>query len=208
MLVAWRSRAGVHPQPIYAAVAIASYLGIIVIHEAGHAWVAHRLGMGRRIHVSFLHGDRTHDMPYNETDHVLIAWASRAQLAVAIPILTVATIFDRQDFGYAAPAIAFLGYVNVVIALATSAGVRRSHRLAGRCVAMEETHRHRLAPAAAIDDHTCAVSHLPRLNSHSVNRPTDVSDTNTPRKRRCAASPDPSQATTTAGSGSARRTRR
>ena len=49
--------------PIYAAVAIASYLGIIVIHEAGHAWVAHRLGYGvDAIHVSFLHGYYTHDM--------------------------------------------------------------------------------------------------------------------------------------------------
>jgi Zn-dependent protease len=33
----------------------------------------------------------------------------------------VLMIFDRQDFGYAAPAIAFLGYVNVVIALANLA---------------------------------------------------------------------------------------
>jgi Zn-dependent protease len=109
--------------PIYAAVAIASYLGIIVIHEAGHAWVAHRLGYAvDAIHVAFLHGYCTHDMPYNETDHVLIAWGGvAAQLVVAIPILTVATIFDRQDFGYAAPAIAFLGYVNVVIALANLA---------------------------------------------------------------------------------------
>jgi Zn-dependent protease len=109
--------------PIYAAVAIASYLGIIVIHEAGHAWVARRLGYGvDAIHVSFLHGYCTHDMPYNETDHVLIAWGGvAAQLVVAIPVLTVATIFDRQDFGYAAPAIAFLGYVNIVIALANLA---------------------------------------------------------------------------------------
>lgn len=105
--------------PIYAAVAIASYLGIIVIHEAGHAWVARRLGYGvDAIHVSFLHGYCTHDMPDYEIDHVLIAWGGvAAQLAVAIPILTVATIFDRQDFGYAAPAIAFLGYVNILIAL-------------------------------------------------------------------------------------------
>ena len=62
--------------PIHAAVAIASYLGIIVIHEAGHAWVAHRLGYGvDAIHVSFLHGYCTHDMPYNETDHVLMRGA-------------------------------------------------------------------------------------------------------------------------------------
>lgn len=105
--------------PLHAAVAIASYLGIIVIHEAGHAWVAHRLGYRvDAIHVSFLHGYCTHDMPYNEGDHVFIAWGGvGAQIVIAIPVLAAATIFDRQDFGYAAPAIAFLGYVNLVLAL-------------------------------------------------------------------------------------------
>ena len=49
---------------------------------------------------------------------MLIAWGGvAAQLAVAVPILIVATVFDQQDFGYAAPAIAFLGYVNALIAL-------------------------------------------------------------------------------------------
>jgi Zn-dependent protease len=34
-----------------------------------------------------------------------------------VPILIVATVFDDLDFGYAAPVIAFLGYVNLLIAL-------------------------------------------------------------------------------------------
>jgi hypothetical protein len=74
--------------PIHAAVAVASYLGIIVIHEAGHAWVAHRLGHAvDAIHVSFLHGYCTHDMPYNETDHVLIAWGDGHIAWRVVPLL-------------------------------------------------------------------------------------------------------------------------
>lgn len=105
--------------PIYAAVSIASYLSIIVIHEVGHAWVARRMGCHvGAIRIGFLHGVCEYDAPYREVDDVWIAWGGvAAQLAVAIPILIIATVFDQQDFGYAAPAIAFLGYANVLIAL-------------------------------------------------------------------------------------------
>jgi Zn-dependent protease len=51
-------------------------------------------------------------------DHVLIAWAGvLAQLAVAIPILTIAAVFPNHDLGYLGPAIVFLGYVNLIFAL-------------------------------------------------------------------------------------------
>lgn len=147
--------------PIYAAVSIASYLGIIVIHEVGHAWVARRLGCHvGAIRVAFLHGVCEYDAPYTEVDDVLIAWGGvAAQLVVAIPILIIATVFDRQDFGYAAPAIAFLGYVNVLIALVN------------------------LAPAPGLDGHL-AWRAVPLLRQWLRARTTSRRSLNTLKRRR------------------------
>jgi Zn-dependent protease len=118
--------------PIYAAISIASYLAVIVIHEMGHAWVARRLGYYvDAIRIGFFHGHCEGDAPHTESDHVLIAWGGvLAQLAVAIPILTVAKLSGDPDFGYAGPVVGILGYVNVVIALVN------------------------LAPAPGLDGHT------------------------------------------------------
>lgn len=105
--------------PIHAVVALASYLGVIVIHELGHAWMARRLGYRvNAIHVAFLHGSCEYDAAYSEWDDVRIAWGGvLAQLAIAVPILIVATALGDRDLGYAGPAVAFLGYVNLLIAL-------------------------------------------------------------------------------------------
>lgn len=105
--------------PIHAAVAIVSYLSVVLLHEVGHAWMARRLGYDvDSIRVAFLHGRCEYEAPYSETDEVLIAWGGvLAQLAVAAPILIVAALFGQNDFGYAAPAVVFLGYVNLLIAL-------------------------------------------------------------------------------------------
>jgi Zn-dependent protease len=118
--------------PIHAVVALASYLGVIVTHELGHAWMARRLGCGvHAIYVAFLHGRCEYHAPYRESDDVLIAWGGvLAQLALAVPILIVAKVFDDRDFGYAAPVVAFLGYVNLLMALVN------------------------LAPAEGLDGHT------------------------------------------------------
>jgi Zn-dependent protease len=105
--------------PIHAAVSVLSYLGVITVHEIGHAVAARRLGYEvEAIHIAVLHGYCVLEAPQTELDAVQIAWGGvLAQLAVAVPVLTVAQVFPEYDFGYAAPAIAFLGYVNILIAL-------------------------------------------------------------------------------------------
>lgn len=110
----------------YAVVAIASYLSIIVIHESGHVWMARRLGCGvAAIRVAFLHGSCTCTDIHGERDHVLIAWAGiLAQLAVALPVLVLGALLEDYELGYAAPAVVFLGYVNVAIALINLAPAR------------------------------------------------------------------------------------
>lgn len=118
--------------PVHAAISIASYLGIILIHELGHALMARRLGYEvEAIRVAFLHGHCEHEAAHTEIDEVLISWGGvLAQFSIAIPALIIATVFEEYDFGYLSPAVALLGYVNVLVALVN------------------------LAPAPGLDGHT------------------------------------------------------
>ena len=111
--------------PIDAAVAVASYIAIIVIHEFGHAYVARRRGCEvLSIRIAFLHGQCEHEATGCEWDEAAIAWGGvLAQLLIAVPILTLAAVFNRSNFGYADPAIVFLGYLNLVMALLNLAPV-------------------------------------------------------------------------------------
>ena len=105
---------------IYAVVAAASYLGVIVIHEAGHAWVAQRLGCRVfAIRIAWLHGScEIEDNIYSERDDVLIAWAGVvAQLVVALPVIAAEIAFEGYDLGVAYPAVVLLGHVNLATAL-------------------------------------------------------------------------------------------
>lgn len=118
-LLSWQS-------PIYGAISIGCYLSIILIHECGHALMARRLGYEvLSIRLAFCHGACEHEAPHAEVDDVLIAWAGvLAQLTVAVPMLVIASIFDKQNLGYAGAAIALLGYVNLLVALVNLAPAR------------------------------------------------------------------------------------
>lgn len=55
-------------------------------------------------------------------EDVLIAWGGvTAQLLIAIPILLLAWLLGDREVAYVGPVIAFLGYVNLLVALANLA---------------------------------------------------------------------------------------
>jgi len=104
--------------PIYGAIAVASYLGIIVVHEIGHAIVAMKLKYGvTAIKIGAVHGLCEYEEPYSEWEDVIIAWGGvAAQVVVALFVLTIAALYTGDSYGYFGPVVAFLGYINLVIA--------------------------------------------------------------------------------------------
>jgi len=104
--------------PVMALVALLSYLGIIFIHEIGHALVARKLGLVvDRIDISWIHGSCHYEAPYFEWHDVLVSWGGvLAQLAVATPILVIGATGVLDSWSYFGPVWVFLGYVNLVIA--------------------------------------------------------------------------------------------
>ena len=109
--------------PIYAVVLIASYLSIITVHEVGHAYAARRLGYRvTGIRIGIIHGLCEHEAPQSELEDVLISWGGvAAQLCIAIPVLVIAWALGSRELYYFGPVVAFLGYVNLLLALANLA---------------------------------------------------------------------------------------
>lgn len=105
--------------PAYAALAIVSYLAMIAIHELGHALVARRLGCEvLEIRIAVLHGQCIYEQADRGWDRALIAWGGvAAQLCVAVPVLIFASVMGNRDLAYLGPIVAFLGYVNLLVAL-------------------------------------------------------------------------------------------
>ena len=104
--------------PIYAVIGIASYLGIIFIHEIGHAIIAKYLNYDViSIKVGLVHGLCEYESPNNEWDEVLVSWGGvLAQFIIGAIVLIIVTISEAHSFGYAGPIVAFLGYINLIIA--------------------------------------------------------------------------------------------
>ena len=105
--------------PVFALLFFASYVVVIVIHEFGHACVAHLLGYEvDSIGISILHGWCRYETPDDEWHEVLVAWGGVfAQLLAALLALVIFLALKGGDWGYFTPIIVFLGYFNIVIVI-------------------------------------------------------------------------------------------
>ncbi len=105
--------------PVLAVITVCSYFGIVLLHEAGHAFVAKQLGYRPiKISLGFLHGQCEYEAPYSKKHNSIIAWGGvLAQIAVAIPLIVLSKetrVAEVYGFG---PVVAFLGYISLMIAL-------------------------------------------------------------------------------------------
>ena len=106
-----------HRQPGYAIEAVACYFGLILLHEAGHAAMARRLGYrASDIYLSMIHGLCTYDRPDTFRQEALIAWGGvLAQLAVALPLVALAQVPAIASLSFAGILIAAFGYTSLAM---------------------------------------------------------------------------------------------
>ena len=114
--------------PVFGLLAICSYLGIIFVHETGHAFVASHLGLDvLNIRIGWFHGICVYEDPGSEWETVLVAWGGvLAQLLIAALVFGVAALDLFKSQSYFGPIIVFLGYINFMVAainLAPSRGL-------------------------------------------------------------------------------------
>jgi stage IV sporulation protein FB len=104
--------------PVFAAVTLASFLGLIVLHEFGHAAVAHRFGYSvEGIWLAAVHGRCEFQAPETQWQQCVIAWGGvAAQLAVAIPLIAFDALW-RRPLGILGPVVLILGYYSGIVVL-------------------------------------------------------------------------------------------
>jgi len=100
-------------------VAVAAYLGVLLLHECGHLLAAHRVGCAVwSIELYPLHGVTRHAAASSKYDTCVIAWGGvLAQLAVALPLIAWATFVGFTRTGVVNALIAMFGYFSAVIAV-------------------------------------------------------------------------------------------
>ena len=95
---------------------VASYLGVLVLHEWGHARKARGKGYGVwSIELYPLHGVTRYDAPRSHYDACVIAWGGvLAQLAVAVPLVLGSAVFGFTAVGVVNAIIAIFGYLSLL----------------------------------------------------------------------------------------------
>jgi Zn-dependent protease len=102
--------------PAFAIVTLISLIALILLHEFGHAAVAHHFGYRvQSIWFSLFHGRCVFDAPTDEWERCLIAWGGVvAQLLVAIPLLALDS-FVHPSPRILGPVVLILGYWSLVL---------------------------------------------------------------------------------------------
>lgn len=109
----------IREQPAHALIAVLGYFGVILLHEAGHAFVAKKLGYPPSgIYLTFVHGLCQYEQPYSLKEDAIIAWAGvLAQLALAVPLIILGHTTPLGSVPIVAFAISILGHWSLLMAL-------------------------------------------------------------------------------------------
>jgi len=104
--------------PAFAAATLLSLVALILLHEFGHAAVAHYFGYPvKSIWFGLIHGRCAFETPLTEWERCLVAWGGvAAQLIIAIPICVADALWHRP-VGVFGPVVLILGYWSLVVAV-------------------------------------------------------------------------------------------
>jgi len=105
--------------PLTSLFGLAAYIGVLLIHEAGHLVAAQRMHCDvERIRLYPIFGVTEFQMPWSRFDHCVIAWAGViAQAVVAIPIVVLVSLFGYTRFEPVNAILALLGFFSIGVAL-------------------------------------------------------------------------------------------
>ena len=106
-------------RPVLTITALLSFLGLLLLHEAGHMIVAQRLGTRvREIRLYPIFGLCIFDTPWSRFDHCVIALGGvLAQAVVAIPLLLYTSYFGYTRFAALNAILGIFGGYSVVLAV-------------------------------------------------------------------------------------------
>lgn len=104
--------------PLHGLIAVLCYFGIIVVHEYGHAYAAHKLNYRvEAIYLYPIHGSCIHEEAYNRHDDAWIIWGGvLAQILLSIVSGLVVAICGFDSQGYLLMVTFFLVGVNLTSA--------------------------------------------------------------------------------------------
>lgn len=104
--------------PMVSLLAIASYFGVLLLHETGHLISAKRMRCDvHEIRLYPIFGITEFQTPWSKLDHCIIAWGGViAQAMVAVPIIVAVTIFGYSRFEPVNAAFAIFGFFSLAVA--------------------------------------------------------------------------------------------